>query len=89
MEKNLAAFNTGIFILTLALMFMKFLFMSNQGIVSMQDFQADITRIGKISSKMFGFQMVPHIRSRMIKKIVTKSATKFPGRIFSEDNILV
>ena len=70
-------------------MFMKFLFMTNQGIVGMKDFRADITRIGKIASEMFRFQMVPHIRSRMIEKIITKSATKFPGRIFSEDNVLV
>ena len=38
---------------------------------------------------MFRFQMVPHVRSRMIEKIITKSTTKFSQRIFPKDNVLV
>ena len=68
---------------------MTFLFMSNQGIVGIKNFRTEITRIGKIASKMFWFQMVPHVRSRMIEKIITKSTTKFSQRIFPKDNVLV
>ena len=68
---------------------MTFLFMSNQGIVGIKNFRTEITRIGKIASKMFRFQMVPHVRSRMIEKIITKSTTKFSQRIFPKDNVLV
>ena len=63
--------------------------MSNQGIVGIKNFRTEITRIGKIASKMFRFQMVPHVRSRMIEKIITKSTTKFSQRIFPKDNVLV
>ena len=70
-------------------MFMKFLFMTNQGIVSIEDFRANITRIGKIACKMFRLQMVPHIRSRMVEKIITKPTTKFFQRILSENDVLV
>ena len=71
------------------LMFMKFLFMTNQGIVSIEDFRANITRIGKIASKMFRLQMIPHICSRMIEKIITETTTKLFQGILSENNVLV
>ena len=57
--------------------------------VSCHNLATNVTRIGKISLKVFRLQMISNVLSGFVTELITNSARKLFQRVLSNHNVLV
>ena len=57
--------------------------------VSCHNFATNVTRIGKISLKVFRLQMISNVLSGFVTELITNSTRKLFQRVLSNHNVLV